>query len=60
MFADSRGVSGLVENENFVNLSIRGINLKSIIRISEYYSNRNNSKGIILQLDPSIFKLQVV
>lgn len=55
MFADSRGVSGLVENENFVNLSIRGINLKSIIRISEYYSNRNNLKGIILQLDPHQF-----
>ena len=32
MFADSRGVSGLVENENFVNLSIRGINLKSAIK----------------------------
>ena len=55
MFADSRGVSGLVENENFVNLSIRGINLKSIIRILENYSNRNNLKGIILQLDPHQF-----
>ena len=41
MVADSRGVTGLVKNKNFVNLSIRGINLKSIIGISEYYSYKN-------------------
>jgi len=56
-FSDSRGANGLQQTENFSNFSIRGNNLKTILKMAKFYLDRNNVKGIIIQLDPHLFSV---
>ena len=54
-FADSHGANALHSNEEIVNLSFRGDNLKTIMMKVKLYTQRHKPKGIIIQADPHQF-----
>ena len=55
VFADSRGANGFEDSKNFSNFSLPGNNLMSIIKMAEFHIEKNQLKGIIVQLDPHLF-----
>lgn len=53
--ADSRGANGLMDQDGFVNLSMRGDNLTTIVAKANFFARSSTAKGVIIQADPHHF-----
>lgn len=53
--SDSRGANGLIDQDGFVNLSMRGDNLATIVEKAQFFARSPTAKGIIIQADPHHF-----
>jgi len=54
-FADSHGARGLLDQSGFVNLSMGGDNLATILEKAQFFSKFTTTKGVIIQADPHHF-----
>jgi len=54
-FADSHGARGLLDQSGFMNLSMGGDNLATILEKAQFFAKLTTTKGVVIQADPHHF-----